>query len=821
MIVGNLGAAVQMLKVMNQQGGGQSWENNLFGQNDLNTWIKKDTRSGLTLPDTINPGTNDANILLPYLYKPTGNEYAYQATASNLEVGTGDLTLCGWFKSETSDKSAVRSLAGKIVGNSGNYGMYVLGTSGFLYMRCITTGGTAAVTTNIDFTTAGWCFLRLDINNTTKKFRCFVNEVQQGTDQSFTGTFSATNIRFTIGCDSGFTGIALSSHSDTYVYRKILTPTEGATLMARGFVTGAEAHWTFSEKILSSNYDKFSDVTGNGYHLTCVNITSSKRIYGIEGSRYSLDKGHSVYRNSVKGDLYFGVNYAGNPLYADTYSGEYTHTRIRNWAGNLTNHNLADSLILFADASWDRSDATIWSNAARAGYYDAANPKRWHPTELNQRTIDLWLNTAYKDIVFTKVSTDSIYEANRNYLEELISYDTVKAGVNFGNVLKYTKDYDFFFTGLSFTSTQPVVPKNFSIVLIITSGYTVLVDFGDGTPQLVTGTGANQTVTSAYISAGTYTVRLSYSIDKITSFSISGTSLNPETTITVDIVEFNKCLALQILHLEYMRGGYGSIELTCPALQTLYLVGESDSNKANYYGSIDELPSTMISFFFLNIIDGQLEGTTTGLRNGYQQIDSEENMNFAIDLDTMGAKDSLLHLCIAGVGATWSGSMNSLVNAGLNYISYNTMPNVTFDIGTIQNSVKTINVAGSNNGNISGNLNAVPTAVEVFIIEGSTAVTGNLEDLPATVKRLAIVTCPNVIYNGGILPAWVLTANCAINNNWSSAMVDAFLINAATNFGNATGQHIYLNYTGMGARTAASDAAVATLLGKGYTVHSN
>ena len=52
---------------------GTSWSSYWTAQN--NFWAKTGTRSGITLPDTIDPGTGDANILLPYFYKPTGDEY--------------------------------------------------------------------------------------------------------------------------------------------------------------------------------------------------------------------------------------------------------------------------------------------------------------------------------------------------------------------------------------------------------------------------------------------------------------------------------------------------------------------------------------------------------------------------------------------------------------------------------------------------------------------------------------------------------------------------------------------------------------------------
>ena len=818
-------------------GGGQSWASNLFGQSDLNTWIKSGTRSGVTLPDTITPGTNDASILLPYLYKPTGNEYAVSPAVNDFYVGSTSITIAGWFKCEGTDKSVLRVLIGKSTGSQGTCYIGMDATTGYLAFRFYsdTPFETNVIVSDIDFTTAGWVFLRAEINTVTKVGKFFINEVQVGADEPYTGIMPTVDgSKFYVGSYGAGTIAAKCSVSDCYVYRRILTPAEGATLMARGFVTGAEAHWTFSE-LINYSTNLFYDVTGNGKHLTAVNLTSAKRSFGIQGSRYLLDHGYTLHANLyLKIYFYVGNTYAGNQILSDSVMfGGYTFTKLVKRNGSISNYNKAESLISFAGANYDRSNATIYNAQARLGYYDAAHPKYWRSLELDQELIDSFFTKDYRDIHFLKGNTDSLDTCN--YLEEFISYNTVKTDADKDKVLSYTKDKPLPLDYIDITCIQTAVISQVSLILVVDTNRRVFIDWGDGT-AVVTCTGSN-TYTSNYTSAGTYHIKIYRDLDSLTGFTVNN------ATLSGNISEFNKATGLTTLSinngnwagdidaltsplialtLNYVPGCYGSIDSLPVTIKNLMLYGTSIQVKNNYYGSLDNLPPNLETLALSSIINGQITGDTDNLPASLLRVDWEyTELNITGKLDTLPSRAVMTHFCGSGPGSTWTGSMNSLTSAALDYVSFSDMPNVTLNIGTIQDSVKKIIVAGTNNGNISGNLNAVPTTLEQCCLTDSTGVTGNLEDLPATINRLVITNCPNVIYNSGNLPTWVFTANCTINNSWNSATVDAFLINAATRFGNATGQHIYLNYTGMGARTAASDAAVATLLGKGYTVHSN
>lgn len=80
---------------------------------------------------------------------------------------------------------------------------------------------------------------------------------------------------------------------------------------------------------------------------------------------------------------------------------------------NLTNpagdfHNLAESLIDFSpEAIWDKSNAGIWDDDVRSSvYYDAANPFRWHSSELNVTFFEAHAVGEYQNRVYAKKILD-------------------------------------------------------------------------------------------------------------------------------------------------------------------------------------------------------------------------------------------------------------------------------------------------------------------------------------------------------------------------------------------------------------------------------
>lgn len=116
-----------------------------------------------------------------------------------------------------------------------------------------------------------------------------------------------------------------------------------------------------------------------------------------------------------------------------------------------------------------------------------------------------------------------------------------------------------------------------------------------------------------------------------------------------------------------------------------------------------------------------------------------------------------------------------------------------------------------------------PNLVSLTLRDIDSLVTGNIAALPSTLTNISITpqtfTIPNstfgtnkITYSGGAVPAWA-AATITIQSCMSAAAVDNFLISWAGTAGVGT-KTITLSKT----RTAASDAAVITLNGKGKTI---
>jgi hypothetical protein len=758
-----------------------------LGGETPNFWVKSGNRNGLNLPDTVNPGAGDANILLPYLYKPTGNEYAQ---AANPLLSDTTFTVCAWIKAEYTDKASAYHLLGKYLGGQvGDFFINAVVTTGYISLYVITNTPFTGynIVSTVDFTTAGWVFVRADHNSATNTFRLFINEIQVGTYYVYAGVFGSNSANFTVG-GSRSASLGKSSYSDTYIYPFILSPTEAATLMARGHIAGATAHWTFNEEIENSN--KYYDVTGNGNHLTPYNITSAKRKYFANGSRWSLDHGHTLYNHATQGNLYVGNSDAGTQLLGDSLVLDYTYTKVRTHAGNATNHNFADSLIRFPLGSkWDRSNVTIWSALARAGYYDISNPTDWHPSELNQMNIDSWLNTAYCDIVFVKASTDSI--STRNYVQEIFSYSSVKSEDNMKIIFQYTGDYNYFFTELNLISTQSAILNQVTIGLILGVNQKVKIDWGNGTIDTFVGIAATQVnKTSNYAGAGTYNIKIYWYLRNVSNFVLSN------ITVSGNLSEFNKLTILSYLSLAYANiiGNINVITCTLTTFSNVYNTG--------IFGDLKDLPATLtgLSFYGIDINHlANLYGDVADFPVGLIEL----NLDFIIAENITGDCDDLpvtlnklnlggpyyavignlnnlsrLHqFCIDGTYGTWTGSINSLNDAGMVYLSFENMPNLT---GTVESCVSTLQV-------------------------------------------MLFIGANNVVYGGGATPAWILSGSgMRIKAGWSSVSVDNFLIALAASLPhNTNNPAIKFDYPGMGARTSASDAAVATLTTNHYVVTTN
>ncbi|MDD5358566.1 MAG: polysaccharide deacetylase family protein [Candidatus Nanoarchaeia archaeon] len=139
--------------------------------------------------------------------------------------------------------------------------------------------------------------------------------------------------------------------------------------------------------------------------------------------------------------------------------------------------------------------------------------------------------------------------------------------------------------------------------------------------------------------------------------------------------------------------------------------------------------------------------------------------------------------------------------------------------GSITNLVNLIQlIIGGTVATVSGSTNGL-TGCTILEIYGANAVSGDIENLNNSATYLIISSASSTFtYGGGTTKAWA-GCNMTISANWTTAVLDAFLINWAIYAGTGT-KTADLRGTNQ-PRSSASDAAVTTLQGKGKTILTN
>jgi len=399
------------------RGGGDPWPAYWASQN-LNLHVKSNSRSGLTLTDSV--GANNPTILPAYL-NMSESLYAYCADNGGLDIGASNFTLCGWVNSESTSKAGNRYLFGKMIeGNvQGRYGFYVSATDGYIHCFVHPSGGVKDIASTVDFTTSGWTFLRLEIDVVALKIRFFINEVQIGADASYTGTFPAlaNQFEFMVNNASNSNGSSITasygkaSYTDIYVFNKKLSVADITAIYTnRTIATGYKAYYPC---LSAKRY--IYDASGT-YHLISSGLSLVIESYGDKGSRYGLDYGFRLYKTGL-GDEYVPLKNDGTGIASISSDAVLLSTH----AGNSTNHNLANSNILFVGDEWDRSSTTYFENLARLIEYGylAASPKEWHISLINNLLFQSWGKTNHKAHNICKI-TDYSYKG-RSVMNAIIT----------------------------------------------------------------------------------------------------------------------------------------------------------------------------------------------------------------------------------------------------------------------------------------------------------------------------------------------------------------------------------------------------------------
>lgn len=317
----------------------------------INFWVKSGTRNGLSLPDAINPPTNNASIL-PECVKTTN---LLAGSYADSGVAPAANTIWVW-------KGANYSYSHESwVGSTGAFG---LSTSSFLGARWYFRWGDVSGLASPNTADNDWhTFIIYDK-------RLWVLDIDTDiSDANLLSIISGTtptvnNSAATWGTPTYNITYGKGGSSNTYKtvpwylsYSQIGTITDGVI--------------TWQRKHLFNNIERAFDLLDSVNHATWEGGTTNlyrsysiQRYFDANGSTHCLDNGYSLYRCEGKPDIHVPYLLTGTPQINPNLPTGYVF--IKNIPGNSTNHNLASSVIRFPLGTiWDRSNTTIWKSAAR------------------------------------------------------------------------------------------------------------------------------------------------------------------------------------------------------------------------------------------------------------------------------------------------------------------------------------------------------------------------------------------------------------------------------------------------------------------------
>lgn len=192
------------------------------------------------------------------------------------------------------------------------------------------------------------------------------------------------------------------------------------------------------------------DISGNANHFTVSNDFTTNQVQYFSINYQSLEYGVDRYEDAVDSGMYnqyiiynsdktrVVIDESESTPSIDYPLGGFRVTAERSGVSDGVNH--PDCMIRFTSSFMDRSNTTIWGASARTGYYDATNTSDWHISELNQKTLQTWLNAGYKGRLFVNFDSNSMGEFDRQTLLEIFLYTTNKTSDDHASVLNYTGD---------------------------------------------------------------------------------------------------------------------------------------------------------------------------------------------------------------------------------------------------------------------------------------------------------------------------------------------------------------------------------------------
>jgi hypothetical protein len=330
---------------------------------------------------------------------------------------------------------------------------------------------------------------------------------------------------------------------------------------------------------------------------------------------------------------------------------------------------------------------------------------------------------------------------------------------------------------------KPAGAQTFTLNLSLPVGRYARIDWGDGNTTKVSGSVSSQDYSNAYAGTGTYPIKMFGDFRFLTRLEIK--------TVNVDGI------------IENIAALSGLTYFSCTGSNTIS-------------GDIANLPSGLTYFkcFGSNTISGDIANLPSGLTYfgcGGSNATSGDIANLPSGLTIFSCTGS----------NTTSGDIANLPS-GLTTFSCFGSNTISGDIANLPSGLTTFSCGGSNT--TSGDIANLLSGLTYFYCTGSNTISGDIANLPS---GLTYFYCggSNTISDYTTPHTW--TTKPAIfriipvgAGGLSTAEVDNLLIDFDADLVWAVGNVINLTGTNA-ARSAASDAAVANMVGEGCTVTTN
>lgn len=273
----------------------------------------------------------------------------------------------------------------------------------------------------------------------------YVNNVVADIANVSAGVYTAmhnTNENVYIGYENRAVDYADGEMYDIRIGSGNLTAAQRLSIYQGGFVG--------TEIFVSPDVFSGIDISGNNFHGTVTDVIKGY----VDGQDYLFTDGFTQYWDNATNliSLQIPYNVNGVAIGGATYTHDGTLYNRSELHPTNAFHNLAECFIDFnptnsANAKFNifnRSRAAEFLAAARValpvGYYNAAEPWRFHISELSQLVLAGYYQVGQRRKTYTEGSVASIGPDDRDYLERIFVYATDKTGNNDIRVLRFTND---------------------------------------------------------------------------------------------------------------------------------------------------------------------------------------------------------------------------------------------------------------------------------------------------------------------------------------------------------------------------------------------